>query len=599
MKHIFVILAMLLVFSGFLYAQEGPPPSQEGGEGCTVAMRLRNVSGVCDGIVLTLTNCGKPVANRNVSLTDGSAPVGCFLPACYPGSGFSYFTTTDENGTMTITAPELCGKTQRIYFCVNYPPDSDKVGCEVKGDFDITFSCDRSLCGGQCGITAACPCPGGEQLVNGQCEPCPQGQYSHNGRCVPQCPQATVAYVDQCGPSCPEGQYFNSDTGQCVSQCPQNTFANVNQCTPSCPEGQRYYQGRCVSECPVATVAYVEQCGPSCPQGQYFYNGRCTSECPQNTVAYFRQCGPVCPEGQYYNNDNGQCVPQCPPTTALYVNQCGPACPEGQYLYNGQCVGQCPAATVAYVDQCGPSCPQGQYFYNGRCTSECPQNTVAYVNQCVGCTANSDCPNGYTCDQTTHNCRPECTSDADCPADKYCQAPVGATAAVGGTCQPVTGDCGQVVNHKWETYKTADGKPYECGDEPGCRQCPQGYECKEHKCVAVPPLCGPTSAFVGDNVVVGCAPPGSDVTVTDPDGNQRTETAGDDGSITVRAEKSGNLTFRLAGGPPLNINVVPRSAPGEEGKETAGGEGTPMLLWFVLLLAIAIIAFLYWRMRQR
>jgi len=260
------------------------------------------------------------------------------------------------------------------------------------------------------------------------------------------------------------------------------------------------------------------------------------------------------------------------------------------------CPGFC--AVGAY---CPPICTTGQELVNGQCVPQCTQGLVRLDSRCVQCTSDANCQSGYTCDQTTHNCRPECTSDDDCAPEEYCQAPVGATVAAGGTCQPVpTGDCGQILNHKWESYKTSDGLPYECGDEPGCKQCPQGYECSEHKCVQKPSeLCGPDTVFVGDTITMDCLRPGEEVTITDPNGKQITATADANGNVFVPAAYGGTYSFSTAGGSTHDVDAVPKPAPGQPGGAAPAGEGAPLLIWIVILLALGIGGWLLWKQRRR
>ncbi len=173
-------------------------------------------------------------------------------------------------------------------------------------------------------------------------------------------------------------------------------------------------------------------------------------------------------------------------------------------------------AQVTVTDVTGAPIFSGETDANGQITFEgCGMTVIIYTSKsgwksdeethslipCEQCEeergpvcGDGTCDQGETADNCPEDCPPaaappetgeeptapptepqfECTSDADCADVEYCAMAVG---AAGGTCEPVTGECGYAENHVWVQY--------ECGDEAGCPSCNVGFECKDHVCVAV------------------------------------------------------------------------------------------------------------------
>lgn len=115
---------------------------------------------------------------------------------------------------------------------------------------------------------------------------------------------------------------------------------------------------------------------------------------------------------------------------------------------------------------------------------------------------------------------PECKTDEKCDDDEHC---------VEEKCEPITGMCGTVVDHAWQTY--------ECGDEASCKPCAAGNVCREHKCFVVD-IKVPDKTDVGMpvnvTVLVGGQPAAdAKILLTDPNG----------ATVTLTTDKTGKGTF--------------------------------------------------------
>ncbi|MBU1758366.1 carboxypeptidase-like regulatory domain-containing protein [Patescibacteria group bacterium] len=243
-------------------------------------------------------------------------------------------------------------------------------------------------------------------------------------------------------------------------------------------------------------------------------------------------------------------------------------------------------------------CPDNQQCDDGQCVNVPCDCGVVSSHQCAEyeCCANSDCPQGQVCQN--HECtEPQgCTSDGDCEPTEYCDIPVGAAS---GLCMPVTG-CGEVVDHVLV--------PYECGDDPNCQECPEGFICVNYECVESS-MEGPDNGFVGDDaeftgkkgdeVCANC-----DVEVTDPTGQKWTGKTDENGGFVLPLTMEGPYTIvLLENGKELAatvINAIPKSTPTDEGKPTvAEDEGGGLALILILLLLLGIIVVLYLRRGQK
>jgi len=225
--------------------------------------------------------------------------------------------------------------------------------------------------------------------------------------------------------------------------------------------------------------------------------------------------------------------------------------------------------------------------------ADCPEGYVCEDGECVPepeCRTDSDCPEGYEC--KNGECVPEeleCTDDAHCADDEYCED---------NECKPVTGQCGYAQDHEWVTYA--------CGREAGCPDCPEGKVCENRKCVATGLDC-PESVFVGTEETCRAAMNGDvcarcDYIVTDPTGREYTGQTDENGDILLPFDLEGLYRVALVKDgevvSEVQVEVVPKAPPTEEEKPTEEVVEDVTWLWLLVLLALLVVAFLYWRRRQ-
>ena len=252
-------------------------------------------------------------------------------------------------------------------------------------------------------------------------------------------------------------------------------------------------------------------------------------------------------------------------------------------------------------------CPATEQCMNEECVPVPCDCGVVEEHQCVEyqCCSSADCPAGFSCvsnecvppEETPEEPEPEqcsppgcCTSDSQCGASQMCSMPAGSAK---GSCQDITA-CGQIADHKVVEL-------WEC-DGPNCPACPAGQQCVDHECVA-PDLSCPSSGVVGSQtscLATDCEscpykvelPNGQTITgVTDPSGNIK---------LPLNLEGTYKVTL-LKDGQPLKtvqIQSLPQSPPEEEEKPTAAGGLEQAVLWLLLIVALGIVAFVYWRSRQ-
>ncbi|MBN1169407.1 DUF11 domain-containing protein [Candidatus Micrarchaeota archaeon] len=244
-------------------------------------------------------------------------------------------------------------------------------------------------------------------------------------------------------------------------------------------------------------------------------------------------------------------------------------------------------------DDCDPgqycNIPPGQP--GGRCEEPPPE-----------CTTDADCEPGQYCDipagQFGGSCRdmpPDCLTDDDCENTQYCDS----SAPNGGSCEERTGDCGYADGHVWINY--------DCGDDPACPLCPEGYVCIDNECVPAE-LEGPPTVFVGDDVPVNatigdqpCA--NCEVIIEFPDGSQTTRTTDGSGFILVPADLEGDYQIKLVRGGSVIASLLVSALPIEEPIDdkppaAAFSDILPWLLWLLILLLL-IIAIILWRRKKQ
>ncbi len=263
---------------------------------------------------------------------------------------------------------------------------------------------------------------------------------------------------------------------------------------------------------------------------------------------------------------------QCSPTQSCQtnpdpaLNQCVPvSCSCGQTAEDHQCKG------TAW--QCGPGC--------------------------------NSCPAGQSC-SVDHLCKPAgCTSDSQCPETQACVSGSGAPATVAspGSCQNVTGQCGEAKNHTWVPFG------YQCGSEPGCPSCPSSQTCVQHQCLTNDISC-PSTGIVGTNKTclltendAACGPEGNcTAVVTAPDGKNASVTPDENGNVQVPLSLQGRYVVTLLKNgqvvKEVFVDAVPQAAPQPPTTAPSGaGSGIYSMWWLLVLLLIVIGAVIYWRSR--
>jgi hypothetical protein len=146
------------------------------------------------------------------------------------------------------------------------------------------------------------------------------------------------------------------------------------------------------------------------------------------------------------------------------------------------------------------TCPFGSYCAGTSCVLGCGDdqdcasdggsltcNTTTHV--CIGCSADTDCPPGSRCEQSTSSCVAGCTTSASCPSGfdccdqqcvntdtskdhcggcgQPCTNANGTTDCSGGACKPACaagfGDCNSNANDGCETDVSSPGNCGGCG----------------------------------------------------------------------------------------------------------------------------------------
>ena len=257
---------------------------------------------------------------------------------------------------------------------------------------------------------------------------------------------------------------------------------------------------------------------------------------------------------------------------------------------------QCGAGPVCEVDA---DCATNEKCVNEDCVPvECPCGQVQN-HQCneYECCSDADCAEGLNCE--AHECvEPEgCKSDADCGMSQFCDIPAGAPV---GTCEEVTGDCGVAENHVFVPYN------YECGSEPGCPSCEQGFDCVNHACVQSDLSC-PTTGIVGDSKTCEAKENGQpctncDYVVTDPTGRESTGRTDENGNLDLPLNIEGTYKVALLKDGQvvkiIEVKAFPQAQPEvPEKPTTAGDDPMGMLLALLILLLLVAAGIVYWRSR--
>ena len=234
---------------------------------------------------------------------------------------------------------------------------------------------------------------------------------------------------------------------------------------------------------------------------------------------------------------------------------------------------------------CSYSVPGGFFTKTLKTTSECLPS---------GCTRDSDCPTNYVC--SNNKCSyvapppppppptqpPECTIDAECATYMFCS---------GGSCAPVTGTCGYVENHTWNSYDC-------CLDS----DCAPGNICADHKCASVQYDLTATGGFVGEtgtaSASVGGLPFNGQLRITKPDSTWELVPV-TDGQLSILLDQEGDYSIDLLVNGKLVKSVVIQSLlkppmPPAEGPSFFDVLAQPGML-LILLIVLGAGAFLIYR----
>ncbi|MBI5047114.1 hypothetical protein HZC07_05300 [Candidatus Micrarchaeota archaeon] len=180
-----------------------------------------------------------------------------------------------------------------------------------------------------------------------------------------------------------------------------------------------------------------------------------------------------------------------------------------------------------------------------------------------------------------------CKTVSDCSSGQYCSS---------GVCVSIPA-CGQLVNNNFV--------PYQCGSDPSCPVCSSGRVCENNRCVSSS-LNAPTTGFVGDRIIVKGASDGApcancDVLVTDPLGKSSSLKTDSKGEVVLPLNLKGSYSISLLknGTPVSSVKVDSLTKPTPGGLDFISvilSQAGP-LVWGLVLLIIAVILFIYLRIR--
>jgi hypothetical protein len=290
-----------------------------------------------------------------------------------------------------------------------------------------------------------------------------------------------------------------------------------------------------------------------------------------------------------YTNATGQVSFEgCGKEVAIHTSKTGYA-PDDKYAGLVSC-GQCVACTTDADCPSTESCEEGQCVLVS-CSCGAVQNHACMA---YACCSNSDCPAGESC--VENKCKPEgCTSDEQCGGSESCSIPPGQSA---GSCKEIIG-CGKAQNHTLV--------PYECGSEVGCRACPSGKQCTDHKCVLKSDVSCPSTGIVGDDKLCSISDEGQactncDYTITAPDGKKYAGKTDEDGNFELPLDLEGTykVDFMKDGKPVAGVEVkaFPKSTPEEPEKPTSAESPLGNLLWLIILILLILIGLVYWKSKK-
>ncbi len=346
------------------------------------------------------------------------------------------------SGSQPFAQPEQCKQCDRQY--VNLPGNN---GCSMGyycNEAALCAPCDTAIF---CGETCS-PCGGDSPFcinLNGDnvCAQCRDNNDCPSGYlCDPETHTCHECNTDD---DCGRGQYCednycvdcntaDSCAGNSCNCCPQGSDGTQMECAPVDQDGppvcvECLENGDCASGiCDVLVGHCVDElhdnerpdcCGDHCVA--------CPIDHPYCLPGPF---GTACAQCRWDTDceDGAFCLSgQCQPCTfdkrcGLRCESCGgdtPFCLEGQTAEQSVCVG------CTEDSQCGSgaTCNQNTKTCQApACMMSCASVTpYCYEETCVECYADSQCPCGGTCDLDTNTCSVECSSNVDCLGNEHCR----------------------------------------------------------------------------------------------------------------------------------------------------------------------------------
>ncbi len=253
----------------------------------------------------------------------------------------------------------------------------------------------------------------------------------------------------------------------------------------------------------------------------------------------------------------------------------------------------CTGCALECIDDA--DCAENEKCHTNMCVDiDCPCGTISdHSCNAYSCCQDSDCGANQTC--VDHECvdKYECTSDEDCESTQSCVIPEGAE---GGTCEEITGECGEAKDHAWVSY--------ECGSEENCPDCSSGYYCESHVCKSDRDLDGPDTGYVGENVSITATEAGDacidcEVQVKFPDGKTITGKTDDEGNMQLPLSIEGphEVTLLKDGNAlvTIKIDAITRSIEPVDEPETSVFDDAGALFFWIVILAVIVFAFVIYR----
>ena len=422
--------------------------------------------------------------------------------------------------------------------------------------------------------------------------------------------------------------FFNNETHQGTPVC-NATAHNCVQCTSDLSCEQNFYPTPGLPDCKLQTQSCVQctsnatcaQLFPSVPVCKTSTNTcvKCltNADCPQDTP--FCTTNNVCIKGQPPSSGGGggggcfgsitaEFTPGCQKNVVVVKAASQPIVGTTVNVYKDAVYKDAVQIASGSTDSNGTfdfSSTEGDVqiyvssYNRGGCSYSAPggffTKTLKTTSECLPseCTRDSECPTNYVC--SNNKCSyvappppppptqpPECSSDFECATYQFCS---------GGSCVPVTGTCGYVENHTWNSYDC-------CLDS----DCAPGNICTDNKCASVQYDLTATGGFVGEtgtaSASVGGLPFNGQLRVTKPDSTWEIVPVSD-GQLSILLDQEGDYSIDLLVNGKLVKSVVIQSlpkppVPPAEGPSFFDVLAQPGML-LILLIILGAGAFLIYR----